>query len=113
MGDIANGVANTLLLAKKINKNNNAPLDRDPKMLRAEDPDLCYLFLGGLRIAGGVDMLPTHGALHHVPLGGVAVGPPTARARQALQQQQLRCLVTEFSANLAVSRRKIQNIYED
>jgi hypothetical protein len=34
-------------------------------------------------------MLPTHGALHHVPLGGVAVGPSTARARQALQHRDV------------------------
>jgi hypothetical protein len=34
-------------------------------------------------------MLPTHGALHHVPLGGVAVGPSTARARQTLQHRDV------------------------
>jgi hypothetical protein len=34
-------------------------------------------------------MLPTHGALHHVPLGGVAVGSSTARARQALQHRDV------------------------
>jgi hypothetical protein len=43
-------------------------------------------------------MLPTHGALHHVPLGGVAVGPSTAWARQALQYRDACCRqVTEIS----------------
>jgi hypothetical protein len=80
-------------------------LDPDPDpLVRGRDPRIriqihtkmswirntgSYLFLGGLRITGGVDMLPTHGALHHVPLGGVAVGPSTTRARQALQHRDV------------------------
>jgi hypothetical protein len=78
-------------------RHGSADSDPDPPQMSWICNTASYLFLGGLRITGGVDMLPTHGALHHVPLGRVAVGPPTARARQALQTEMCCRQVAEIS----------------